>query len=326
MSCCWTIRRATVCVVLFCAMLRTPVLCNGSSSTDNGWKITAAANEDARGEWQLDVVMEYHGEKPVELQYSEIPWKWHHAITVCAVREMEFFSSAFSPTTLVVDRPKGHLTVTPGETLTGAIPLRSLFKHWDLRWLEGPVIVFWSYKFRTSDRVGGWMEIPQPKNSEKKKDNSDRKEWKLEASVKKASREAWNLDIAIKYHGNTDTYLPRYVLPWEWCHSMILCAMRLDGRSADPIERSIIGDPPRKIMLVKPGQAIRGDITIAPLTLFNHTTKESRRYRLLVFWSIKIRSSNRVGGWFEVDEGRENGTSADAGQSRQGVAVGKRGH
>jgi hypothetical protein len=305
MSYCWTIRWATVCVVLFCATLEMPALCDGSGSGDNDWKISVTASEDAGGEWQLDVVMEYHGEKSVELPYSEIPWKWPYAITVCAVRYLEFLSSTCSPTTVAVDRPRGHLTVTPGGTLKGAIPLRSLFKGWDMTRFEGPVIVFWSYKFQTSNRLGGWIEIPQAKSPGMKKDNSDSAKWELEASVKKASSEVWNLNIAIKYQGNTDSYLHSYALPWKWPHSMILCAVPINDQNPDPIQRSIVDDPPMGIIWVKPGEAIRGDIKIAPLPLFNRRSEMFRRWPVIVFWSFKIKSSNRVGGWFEVDETQE---------------------
>jgi hypothetical protein len=308
MSYCRTIRWATACVVLFCATLEMPVLCDGGSPKDDDWKISVTATEDGRGEWQLDVVMEYHGENAVELPYSEIPWKWPDAITVCAVLRKEFLPSPCSPTTLAVARPKGQLTVTPGEKLKGAIPLRSLFKHWDQERLEGPVIVFWSYKVQISHRVGGWIEIPQAKSRRNERDNSDSREWKVEASVKKASSEVWNLNVAIKYHGTTDTYLQRYVLPWEWPQSLILCAVPLNGDRADPFQGSITGDPPMSIMWVKPGEVIRGDIKISPLALFNYKIEVFRRWPVIVFWSYKCKSSNRVGGWFEVNETHDVGS------------------
>ena len=125
------------------------------------------------GNGNLTVVIEYRGEKPVELPKSVVPWEWPYAITACAVPVLEFLILPCSPKRLTGDPPKGYLTVKPGENLKGTIPLRILFDRWDQRRFEGPVIVFWSYNFQTSNRVGGWLkEHPQGDSPSQKESQS----------------------------------------------------------------------------------------------------------------------------------------------------------
>lgn len=290
-------RWAIVYIGLFYPTMELPALCGEVNSKDRNWKISVSANKDDLGEWQLDVIIEYHGQKPVDVPDGVIPWKWPYAMNVCAVPEQEFLVRPFSPKKLAVERPQGTTKVRPGDTLKGTIPLRSLFDSNVLKPVKGPMVVFWSYKPQASDRVGGWIEIPGEKN--RKKDGSDREEWKLNVSMEKSGSEVGKLKIEIEYLGEKDTALERFALPWKWPESMMRIAVSADGQSPEPLlPLEAFGDPPMSFMPVKPGDIINGEVV--PLAGLQDKIRDSNRLPLIVFWSYKIKSSNRVGGWFEI--------------------------
>lgn len=288
-----------LCLVLSLSTVARYEVCYASSSEDVDWEIRVAANKDVHGEWQLDIVMDYHGDKTVEIPNREIPWKWPYSMIFCLVPEREFAVRPRHPKTLASEPPQGHVTVKPGDTLKGVIPLRSLFDQPYPGWLEGSMIVFWSYKPQASKRVGGWLEIPCESRSENK-DDSNGEEWKLAVSVEKDGSIDCRLNFAIGYHGKKETYVKPHLLPWKWPEALIVCGVYANGQRPDPFGMAQTGDPPKTLIWVKPGEVIRGDF--APARHFYKHIETFRRGPVIVFWSYKIKSSNRVGGWFEVDE------------------------
>jgi hypothetical protein len=126
----------------------------------------------------------------------------------------------------------------------------------------------------------------------------DSEEWETAVSVKKATGDDWRMNIAIEYKGKTDAELARFALPWEWPQAMTICAVSAAAQRPKPFPILRTGDPPMRPIRVTPGEVLRGEV--APLTLFDNTSEEWRARPVIVFWSFKVKTSNRVGGWFEV--------------------------
>jgi hypothetical protein len=297
----WTVRQMVAICTLLCSAPGMCDSCNGETE-DNDWKVSVSANKNAREGWQLDVALEYLGKNTAELPLAAIPWEWPYAMTICAVSVDKFLILPISHDTIASDLPKGHSTVKPKQILKGKIPLRSLFNRWDRELEIAPVLVFWSYKPQTSNRVGGWLEIPQA--NERAGSDIGNGEWRVKVTPKKTRDTDWRLDwrlnIEIEYHGKRDTELPYASLPWKWPQAMTVCAVPANGLNPDPLPMvRIAGDPSMMRVSVKPGDVLRGEI--APLTLFSDTTDGFRDSPILVFWSLKVKSSNRVGGWFEIN-------------------------
>ena len=319
-----TICRATVGAVLFYSTLAMPALCDEGSLKDSDWKISVAASQDADKQWQLDVVMEYHGEKPTELSNDAIPWKWPDAMIVCAVSEL---SRPYPPKTVDSDRPKGHVMVKPGETLKGTIPLRSLFDLRESGWFRrSTIIVFWSYKSQQSDRVGGWIEIPEEKSSwqgwSKTLGLSAPEGLKFQVSVEavndekgadtkeKAGSNGWkSLNIAIEHNNEHYVSIWSFELPWRWHKAITICAVPVNGQRPEPLDiwtDITINDPPISSLKIKPGEVLHGEF--APQSLFQRKglREAFQKGPVIVFWAYRVTFSNWVGGWFEVDETQDS--------------------
>lgn len=293
-----TIRQMAMFFGLLGSILGPAALCNGDKAENNDWKISVSANRNNQKDWELDVVIEYRGNKTVELPNDAIPWKWPSTMTLCASSVGEFWSVPFSPKMPINSRPVGHVKVKPKQVLKGKILLKDVFDRWNLRLQKQPAVVFWSYKSQSSDRVGGWLEISHVDNPKENKSAASDEKLKVKVSEKKEKDKNWRLQIVIDNQGNTDVELMKYKLPWMWPQAMTICAVPANGLITKSLPNVLaVGDPPWTSIKIKPGDVLRGDIT--PLTYFDDTSEEFRRSSIIIYWSYQVKSSNRVGGWFE---------------------------
>ena len=127
MLCEWTTQMLTIALLLGVGGLATSSRCDAADAKNREWKVTVSATRDARGDWQLDIAMQYQGAKAKELPYTQIPWKWPYAIKVCAVPADGLVPAQLSPSIPAIDPPTGKLIVKSKETLKGTCTPFDLF-------------------------------------------------------------------------------------------------------------------------------------------------------------------------------------------------------
>jgi hypothetical protein len=129
--------------------------------TDEVWKRTCPD-----GFWQLEMTLANCGTSAIEVSTNDLPWGWRYAQSkaILAIRSDSGASEAVPlPHALPLRDPMPGKTirVEPKQVLKGSIKLDSYIDGLGNALKSSSVIVFWTWKLDSSDRVGGWVEIPK---------------------------------------------------------------------------------------------------------------------------------------------------------------------
>jgi hypothetical protein len=103
-------------------------------------------------------------ESPMIYQHS-LPWVGWNSMLLIAVKT-DALGTALDKLSPIDDPGPATITIRPGETLTGKIPLTHRFPGFLEALKERDVIVFWSYQLQPIDaapleRVGGYVLFPK---------------------------------------------------------------------------------------------------------------------------------------------------------------------
>ena len=116
-------------------------------------------------EFNLHVTLTNRSGKPLTIYQHSLPWVGWYSILLTAVKT-DALGTVIEKSLIIDDPGPGRITIKPGETLTGKIPLVSRFPDLLNALKERDVIIFWSYQLEAIDappfqRTGGYVLLPK---------------------------------------------------------------------------------------------------------------------------------------------------------------------
>ena len=116
-------------------------------------------------EYGLHVELTNTSLAPLTLYRHSLPWVGPYSMILVAVKT-DAQGTVLESESIIDDPGADTVTVQPGETLSGIIPLGSRFPGFSRSVNERDIIVFWTYQLRPIDRsplerAGGYVLFPK---------------------------------------------------------------------------------------------------------------------------------------------------------------------
>lgn len=140
--------------------------CLAQESKGGDWDVSVDARQDAHENWHLHMKMKFVGTKARDIDRFELPGRCPDVPQIVAIEANSnwpmkaTFPESHAP-------PRQIIRVEPGQVLEGDVQLGNRLPSLNAALKGTPVIVFWTFKYPGSRRVGGWVEIPQTKSQSK---------------------------------------------------------------------------------------------------------------------------------------------------------------
>lgn len=115
----------------------------------------------SRPEYILGITLTNQSPEPLKIYQHSLPWVGWNSTVLVAVKT-DAPGTVLDNLSPIDDPGAAAITIKPGETLTGTIPLTRRFPSFLEALKERDVIVFWSYQFQPIDaaplkRTGGYV-------------------------------------------------------------------------------------------------------------------------------------------------------------------------
>jgi hypothetical protein len=132
-----------------------------------------------------------------------------------------------------------------------------------------------------------------------------RGEWDVVPLLDQNEKGDWTLLILAKYDGKNAVDVPKAEMPGQWVCAAKFCAIRADGHGQPLTQAPPATVQPSGAVRVEPGD--RSQAVVLLRDRFPSLAMDLKTTSVVVFWTIKISSSIRAGGWVEVPQDGHKG-------------------
>jgi hypothetical protein len=144
--------------LVFLAVLTIFAVQSGAQTKNSGVEAELRKDEPLR----LRVTVRSLATVPATINKSELPWELRHSIILTAVTSS---GDDLLQNVVAGDPSLQKITLNPGQSVSGDIDLKAVFKDLDRVRRKSDVLLFWAYRSPDGMNLpkwsGGWILIPR---------------------------------------------------------------------------------------------------------------------------------------------------------------------